>query len=146
MYTPTAAPITSGSVSKFVGFTSTVVNTELNAVKAGSTQPLKFQWFDNLGNPVTNLRWCASPNPSPGSCTAPWVNLQYFSINCVTDTQVSTTTDVSSPGNSGFQNLGGGNYQMNWQTQKSWKNTCANVRVTFDNGVALIPASGFQFN
>jgi hypothetical protein len=145
-YTPTAAPITSGSISRFVGFASPVVDTALNMVKAGSVRPLAFQWLDNTGKPVTNLSWCASPSPSPGSCTAPWVNLQYFSISCVTDAQLSTATDVSSPGNSGFQNLGGGNYQMNWQTQKSWKNTCANVRVTFDNGVAIIPAVGFQFN
>jgi hypothetical protein len=145
MYTPTAAPITSGSVSRFVGFTSPVVNTELNLVQAGSTRPLGFQWLDNSGNPVTNLTWCASPNPSPGSCTAPWVNLQYFSISCATDAQISTSTDVQSPGNSGFQNLGGGNYQINWKTQKSWAGTCATVQVTFDNGVMLIPAVGFKF-
>jgi len=48
-------------------------------------------------------------------------------------------------GNSGFQNLGGGNYQMNWNTQNSWKGTCATVQVTFDNGVMLIPAVGFKF-
>jgi len=146
MYTPGATVITSGTTSRFVGFASPVLDNVLNIVKAGSTRPLAFQWLDNLGNPVTNLTWCASPNPAPGACTAPWVNLEYFSISCVTDTQISTATDVSSPGNSGFQNLGGGNYQMNWQTQKSWKGTCANIQVTFDNGVTLDPAVGFQFN
>jgi hypothetical protein len=144
MYTPSAAPILNGSTSRFVGFASPVVDTALNVVKAGSTRPLGFQWLDNVGNPITNLTWCASPNPAPGSCTAPWVNLQYFSISCVTDAQISTATDISSPGNSGFQNLGGGNYQMNWQTQKSWKG-CANVQATFDNGVVTVPAVGFQF-
>jgi hypothetical protein len=144
MYTPGAPLITSGSTSRFVGFTSPVVNTELNAVKAGSTRPLKFQWFDNLGNPVTNLTWCA--NTTGTGCTAPWVNLEYFSINCATDAGTTIFTDVSSPGNSGFQNQGGGNYQMNWQTRKSWKGTCATVQVTFDNGVMLIPAVGFKFN
>jgi hypothetical protein len=146
MYTPGATVITSGSTSRFVGFASPMVDTALNIVKAGSTRPLAFQWLDNLGNPVTNLTWCASPNPAPGACTAPWVNLEYFSISCVTDTQISTATDVSSPGNSAFQNLGGGNYQMNWKTQKSWKGTCANIQVTFNNGVTLDPAVGFQFN
>jgi hypothetical protein len=144
MYTPGAPFITSGSTSRFVGFASPVVNTELNAVKAGSTQPLKFQWFDNLGNPVTNLTWCA--NTTGTGCTAPWVNLEYFSINCATDAGTNIFTDVSSPGNSGFRNQGGGNYQMNWQTQKSWKGTCATVQATFDNGVMLIPAVGFKFN
>jgi hypothetical protein len=142
-YTPGAPLITSGSTSRFVGFESPVVDTELNTVKAGSTRPLKFQWFDNLGNPVTNLTWCA--NTTGTGCTAPWVNLEYFSINCTTDSQLNTAADVSSPGNSGFQNLGGGNYQMNWKTQKSWAGSCATVQVTFDNGVMLIPAVGFKF-
>jgi hypothetical protein len=143
-YTPGAPLINSGSTSRFVGFESPVVDTELNTVKAGSTRPLKFQWFDNLGNPVTNLTWCA--NTTGTGCTAPWVNLEYFSINCTTDSQLNTATDISSPGNSGFQNLGGGNYQMNWKTQKSWAGTCATVQATFDNGVMLIPAVGFKFN
>jgi hypothetical protein len=146
MYTSGAPVITSGSTSRFVGFATPVVDTALNIVKAGSTRPLAFQWLDNLGNPITNLTWCASPNPAPGACTAPWVNLQYFSISCVTDAEISAATDISAPGNSGFQNLGGGNYQMNWQTQKSWKNSCANVQVTFSSGVVLDPAVGFQFN
>jgi hypothetical protein len=144
MYTPGAAPITSGTVSRFVGFVSPVMNNQLNVVKAGSTRPLGFRWLDNSGNPVTNLTWCA--NLTGTGCTAPWVNLEYFSISCATDAPTSTATDISSPGNSGFQNLGGGNYQKNWQTQKSWKGTCATVQVTFDNGVQLVPALGFQFN
>jgi hypothetical protein len=93
---------------------------------------------------VKNLTWCA--NTTGTGCTAPWVNLEYFSINCATDAGTTIFTDVSSPGNSGFQNQRGGNYQMNWQTQKSWKGTCATVQVTFDNGVMLIPAVGFKFN
>jgi len=59
----------------------------------------------------------------------------------------NTATDISAPGNSGFQNLGGGNYQMNWKTQKSWAGSCANVLATFDNGVVEFPADlGFKFN
>jgi len=105
-YTQGAPLITAGTTSRFVGFTSPVVNTELNAVKSGSTRPLGFQWLDNLGNPVTNLTWCASPNPAPGSCTAPWVNLEYFSISCSTDAQMSTAADVSSPGQFGLPEPG----------------------------------------
>jgi hypothetical protein len=61
-------------------------------------------------------------------------------VNTIADTSISTA------GNSGFQNNGGGNYQFNWKTQKSWAGTCRNIQVTFDNGVRQIPATlGFQF-
>jgi hypothetical protein len=146
------APLITGtgttvSRSQFVGWESPVVDNKLNMVKAGSTRPLKFQWFDPPGNPDPNLTWCA--NTTGTGCTAPWVNLQYFFVLCPAQsgTVVNTTTDISSPGNSGFQNLGGGNYQMNWQTQKSWKGSCANVEATFSNGLVVVPATpGFQFN
>jgi len=146
-YTPTASPIAGAgaSLSRFVGWGSPIVDSALNMVKAGSTRPLSFQLFDLLGNPVTNFNWCATTDGT--GCTAPWVNLSYFFVNCQSDVASNTDTDISSPGNSGFQNLGGGNYQMNWQTQKSWKGGCANVEATFDNGLNLIPADlGFKFN
>jgi hypothetical protein len=147
-YTPGAPPITSGSVSRsqFVGWESPVVNGQLNMVKAGSTRPLIFNWNDSSGNPVTNLNYC--PNMTGTGCTVPWVTLTYFGIPCASDTAVNIVTDTSdSAGSSGFQNNGGGNYQLNWKSQKSWKGSCANVKATFDNGLVVVPASvGFQFN
>jgi hypothetical protein len=143
----TGPPGTTVSKSQFVGWESPVVDNQLNMVKAGSTRPLKFQWFDPPGSPNPNLTWC--PNTAGTGCTAPWVNLQYFFVLCPAQsgTVANTATDISSPGNSGFQNLGGGNYQMNWQTQKPWKGSCANVEATFSNGLVVIPANpGFQFN
>ncbi len=148
-YTP-GAPLITGAgttTTRLVAWESPLVNTDLNMVKAGSTRPLAFQLFDILGNPVTTLTWCA--NTTGTGCTAPWVNLAYFFVNCPaqTGTVDNTATDISAPGNSGFQNLGGGNYQMNWKTQKSWAGSCANVQATFDNGVVEFPADlGFMFN
>ena len=148
MYTPGAPAITAGTVSssQFVGWESPVVNGQLNMVKAGSTRPLIFNWNDSSGNPVANLNYC--PNMSGTGCTAPWVNLTYFGIVCPGSTAVNITTDTTdSAGNSGFQNNGGGNYQLNWKSQKSWKGYCVNVEATFDNGLVVVPASvGFQFN
>jgi hypothetical protein len=148
-YTPGATPITGAgtTTTRLVAWESPLVDTELNMVKAGSTRPLAFQLFDVLGNPVTNLNWCA--NATGTGCTAPWVNLSYIFVNCPAQsgTADNTSTDISSPGSSGFQNLGSGNYQMNWKTQKVWKGSCANVEAIFDNGVAEFPADlGFQFN
>lgn len=156
-YTPSAAPITTGTRSRFVGFESPVSNTALNLVKAGSARPLQFQLFDNLGNPVTNLSLCNSFTPtSSGNVCAdsptvptPWVNLTSFGIACPNSSAINTSTDgtVLFPGNSGLQNNGGGNYQLNWKTQKGWSGFCANVVVTFNSGLFVVPATlGFQFN
>ncbi len=157
MYTPGAPVITSGSTSRFVGWQSPVVDSDLNQVKAGSTRPLIFNWNDSSGNPITNLSYCNSftmtnsGNVCQDSPTVPtpWVNLAQFVVACPGAATVNTASDTSTStsGNSGFQNNGGGNYQANWQTQKIWKGTCRNVQVTFDNGVTEIPATlGFQFN
>ena len=147
-YTPGAPLITTGTVSssQFVGWESPVANGQLNMVKAGSTRPLIFNWNDSSGNPVTTLNYC--PNMSGTGCTPPGVNLTYFGIACQGSASVNITTDTTdSAGNSGFQNNGGGNYQLNWKSQKLWKGSCANVEATFDNGLVETPATlGFQFN
>lgn len=154
-YHPSATPITTGV--GFVGWQAPVVNTDLNQVKAGSTKPLLFQFFDSLGHPVTNLAFCNSftgtvCNDNP-AVLAPWINISSFGIGCPNGTPVNPATDgtLSAAGNSGFQNNGGGSYQLNWKTQKAWKGYCANVQVTYFTGgaadVVLFPAlAGFQFN
>jgi YVTN family beta-propeller protein len=163
-YTPGAPPVTS-STTRFVGFQTPVSNTSLNMVKAGSTRPLTFQFFDNLGNPVTNLSLCNSftATATGNVCTdsptvpTPWVNFSSFGIACPNNPNINLSTDgaIDSPGNSAFQNLGGGSYQINWKTLKGWKGFCANVVVTFNSGLAgnsfsglvVVPAAaGFQFN
>jgi hypothetical protein len=158
MYTPGAPPITNGTTSRFVGWQSPIVDSDLNRAKAGSARPLKFNWNDNSGNPITNLSYCNSFNTtiSGNVCQdlptvpTPWVNLSSFGIVCPNGAPVNPATDdptLSTAGGSGFQNLGEGNYQMNWKIPKSWKGFCANVQVTFDNGVTEVPAIlGFQFN
>lgn len=157
MYTPTAPPITSGTTSRFIGWQSPVLNGDLNLVKAGATRPLAFQLFDNVGNPIQSLNLCKSYavvgginvcQDSPAVST-PWVNLTSFGIVCPSSAPVNKATDgtTKASGKSGLQNLGGGNFQFNWQTMKSWKGSCFNVQATFDSGVAVIPATiGFQFN
>lgn len=155
-YHPAAAPITTGV--GFVGWGAPVVNAALNKVKAGSTRPLPFQLFDSLGNPVTNLSLCNSfsgttCNDAGVPAGTPWINISSVGIACPNGAPVNPATDatVAFSGNSGLQNLGGGLYQLNWKTQKSWVGFCANVKVTYFTGgtsnVVLFPANlGFQFN
>jgi hypothetical protein len=160
-YTPGAPLITTTGVG-FQGWGAPVVNTDLNRVKAGSARPLAFQFFDSLGNPVLNLAYCNSPDQAtPGLCdnpnmaatpTTPWINFNVVPIPCTVNAGVNSSTDVtiSASGNSGLQNNGGGNYQLNWKTQKGVTG-CVNVQVTYSTGGAAnavqFPASlGFQLN
>jgi hypothetical protein len=147
-YTPTATKITGTgtTTATLVAWQPPLVDSDLNLIKAGSTRPLSFQAFDVSGNPVTNLTWC--PSTTGAGCTSsPWINLSYYFVNCQSGVPAVNDTDISGPGNSGFQNQGGGNYQMNWQTQKAWKGSCANVQVNIDNSFLAVPAVlGFKFN
>jgi hypothetical protein len=154
-YTPGAPPIINGSTTRFNGFETPVVNSKLNTVKAGAARPLSFQLFDVLGNPVTNLSLCNSINPVTNTCTdptvpatAPWVYLATFGVSCPSNMSTNLATDtLTSAGNSGLQNQGGGNYQIVWKTQKSWQGQCANVSLTFSSGLTIVPATvGFEFN
>jgi hypothetical protein len=117
---------------------------------------LIFKFFDNLGKPVTNLSYCQSFSGtvcvSP-AVPAPWINISSLGITCPNGAPINVSTDgnVSSSGNSGFQNNGAGIYQLNWKTQKGWSGSCANVQVTYFTGgatnVVLFPANlGFKFN
>jgi hypothetical protein len=155
-YTPGAPVISGGSTSRFTGWGSPVLDGALNQVKAGSTRPLSFQFFDVLGSPVANLSLCNSFKAIGGvnvcqdspTVPTPWVNLASYGIPCPNSASINPSTDntLNAAGGSGLQSLGGGSYQFNWKTVKNWKG-CANVVVTFDSGLTVVPATvGFQFN
>ena len=140
-FTP-GAPIVD-SFSPFVGFQAPVSDTKLN--QAGSSVPLIWQQFAAPNTPLTNLSYCSSSNPGPGTCSAPWVNLSTVPANCSTGQVISDTeTPIQWAGNSGLQNHGQGTYQVNWATVKGSKG-CVKVVVTFDSGLTLLPAL-FQYS
>jgi hypothetical protein len=154
-WTPTANPITSGTFSTFVGFQSPVSNTALNTVKSGSTVPLIWTQSDTSGNPVTNLSLCTAFSgttcTAPAGVTAPWVNLQAYSVNgnlCTSDLDVGDNLITNYAGNSGLQNESStqpGLYQYNWKTTGIPKGTCAEMVFTYNNGTVLVAPAQFQF-
>jgi len=159
-YRPSAAPITTGV--GFVGWESPVVNNAVNQIKAGSTRPLSFFFYNSDGSPNVNLAYCNTPSTTPGLCAdtglagspaTPWINIFPVGIACQGGAPLNTGTEtsISTTGGSGFQNNGNGAYQANWKTLKNWAGSCANVRVTYSTGgaanVVLFPTNfGFQFN
>lgn len=114
----------------FVGFAAPVDNTATNLAKAGQAIPIKFQVLDSSGNPVSTL-------------AMPPVSISSASRSCASGTVSDITLDSTATGNSGFQNLGGGNYQFNWSTSKSWSGTCRQLQVNIGDGV--IHTANFQF-
>jgi hypothetical protein len=55
----------------------------------------------------------------------------------------ATDVEEVATGRSGLQNQGGGYYQFNWATQKSYAKTCRTVRL--DLGDSLLHTAEFRF-
>ena len=106
---------------RFIGFAQPVDNNGvLNNARAGRVLPLKWQLLDANNNPVTNL-------------LSAKVSTQ--SLTCINGT---ATDDIEqySAGSSGLQNLGGGYYQLNWQTPNSYAGSCKTMLLDIGDGVS----------
>lgn len=101
----------------------------LNIAKAGSTVPLKFKVTDSTGGPVTDL-------------TAADVEVTSTQGGDGCGTDAGTDSIETYVASSGLQNLGGGAYQFNWATPKSYKNQCRIMTVTAGGGTR---SAAFQF-
>ena len=102
----------------FLGFFQPVDNTAVNVARAGQAIPLKWRVVDHAGAGVTTL-------------------------TDVSVTVAARTCDVGSTpdeleeyatGSSGLQNLGGGYYQLNWATPKSYAGSCKTLRLDIGDG------------
>jgi hypothetical protein len=98
----------------FDGFFAPVDNgNTANIAKAGQAVPLKFNVSDANG-PVTNVTS---------------YRLSSTAEACDTSEPADTVEEYAA-GASGLQNLGDGNYQINWKTDKAYAGQCRRVDVT----------------
>ncbi len=146
--TPTVAPGGTVTQQTFVGFQAPVVNCSAvpcvrQSIQAGSAIPEKWQTLDLSGQPVTDLNLCT--DNTFASCTGHWVFAGYQFLSCANDASSSSILDDNLAGNSGLQNLAGGNYQVNWKTQKSFKGSCATPVFVFYTGFYSFDVAEFQF-
>ena len=130
--TPTPVPAGAGpfaiDAAVITGFTAPVDNTPtVNVGKAGRAVPVKWHLANFAGQPVTDLA-AASITVEERNC----------STNDVTDTLETTLT-----GGSALQNLGSGDYQMNWKTSATWAGKC--TIMTLDVGDGLTKQAFFKF-
>jgi hypothetical protein len=112
----------------FPGFIQPVDNLPtMNTANAGQTVPIKFQLVDATGAPVTTLTTAT---------------VTVTTLGC----SIGTTPDQLEEyvtGGSGLQNLGGGYYQFNWKTPKSYAKSCKTMHL--DLGEGLTHNAYFQF-
>ncbi|HEX2028904.1 MAG TPA: PxKF domain-containing protein [Nitriliruptorales bacterium] len=112
----------------FSGFAQPVDNTMINAAKAGRAIPLKFRVTVASGNPVTDLS--AAP-------------ITTVSLDCGTLTEGVDAIEEYAAGASGLQNLGDGNYQINWKSPTTYTGTCKRLRL--DLGEGTYRTADFRF-
>jgi Tol biopolymer transport system component len=103
----------------FTGFQAPVDNGVVNVAKAGTAIPLKWRLTDHSGNPVLDLTS---------------VRITSAGHTCDGGAPEDAIEEVAS-GASGLQNLGGGNYQINWKSPKNYAGTCRTLHLDFDEGL-----------
>jgi hypothetical protein len=112
-YSGLAAPVDDGGV--------------LNVAKAGQSIPLKWRLLDANGAPVTTLSA---------------VSVSVASLACAA-AATTDAVDEYAAGASGLQNLGGGYYQYNWATPKSYDGSCKTLQLNLGEGI--VRTALFQF-
>lgn len=96
----------------------------LNTVKAGRAVPLKWHLSEASGAPVLDL-------------TSATLTVQHLECGRTTTTDAIEQTVA---GASGLQDLGGGDYQLNWKTGTAWAGSCKTLRLDLGGGVVVSAA------
>lgn len=126
-------PVAAGASASFAAWTVSALGAPVdprpvvNSVKAGRAVPLKWHVSDAAGAPVTTL-------------TSATVTVQHLACG------LGTTVDEieqTFAGGSGLQNLGNGDYQLNWKTSGAFAGSCKTM--TLDLGGGVVVQADFRF-
>ena len=112
----------------FEGFFAPVSNDMPNKVKAGQTVPLKWRLLDANGASITNLSG---------------VRVTVLDLDCSLGA-TADLTDESAPGNSGLQNKGNGEYQLNWKTPREYAKSCKMLHLDLGEGITRTAVFHFE--
>jgi len=120
----------------FRGFGIPVDSDTRNVAKAGRAIPLKWQVFNEVVAPVTDL--------DPAT-----VEISSVAFNCEASGSGTDAIEEYATGQSGLQNLGDGVYQLNWATSKNYAGTCRRLRLDVGernpDGSVFYRTADFQF-
>ena len=122
--------VTNNDLYDFRGFFSPVENLpKVNKVNAGRAIPLKWELRDHLGNFVLNLDAVDS--------------IQYVRVGCsVGEVIAPMPLDADDSGTSGLR-ITDNQFHFNWKTEKSFANTCMELRVTLDDSTVHVAKFNF---
>ncbi len=140
-FDPSAAAVTTGSVSSFTGFSGLFPPPTLNPVNRAQAVPLNFTF------PTAGLHLCASVDSvfCNANVSKPWVNFGTFPISCQTGIIPPGSPETSiAAGGSNLQTISSTtsltSYRFNWKPQKtSPLNGCVVVVTQFSNGLVVFP-------
>ena len=111
----------------FTGFQTPVDNGVVNVAKAGTAIPLKWRLTDHAGDPVLDL-----------------ASVRITSAGHICDGGApEDAIEEVAPGASGLQNLGDGDYQLNWKSPKTYAGTCRTLQL--DLGEGQLRTAEFRF-
>ncbi|HET9852773.1 MAG TPA: PxKF domain-containing protein [Candidatus Limnocylindrales bacterium] len=120
----------------FEGFSAPIDTHSTNVARAGRTIPAKWLVYDLAGNPVEGL--------DPAT-----VQLTSVRVDCGAVTGGSDPVEAYASGSSGLIEMGGGAYQWNWATEKSWAGTCRRLRLDLGDrnpdGTPIYRTADFEF-
>jgi len=131
-------PVPNQNNFTFTGFFAPVDNNSVfNTSKAGQTIPVKWQITDSTGVSISD----------PSS----FVSLTSFATDCTNPSSGSSSgsndiIEVVTPGNSGLEYLGDGNWQLNWKTSRNYSEPgqeCRRMVLKLKDG--SIHAANFKF-
>ena len=132
-FTPCSYQVVSTDKASNFGFTAPVLNPgsgglpNINSASVNQAIPLQVSVTDCKGNPMTNLT--LAPPTGSGTVVLSAANSNLCAID-IPDNSIST----SAAGNSGWQNLGGGNYQYNWKPLPP-KGSCLSFSLNLGDGI-----------
>ncbi len=138
-FDPSAAAVTTGSVSSFMGFSGLSAPPTNNPVNRGQAVPLNFTF------PTAGLHLCPTVGTNCPGVSTPWVSFGTFPITCSTGIVIPGSPETSiAAGGSSLQTISSTpsltSYRFNWKTQKTAPlNGCVVVVAQFSSGLAVFP-------
>ena len=113
----------------FVGFRRPVDNGDVvNTAKAGSNVPLKWRLLSESGAPIVDLAGAS---------------VSVVTVSCQTGAATDAIEELASAP-SALQNLGNGEYQLNWKSDKAWSG-CRRLKLTLAGEAPITHDALFKF-
>lgn len=90
------------------------------------------------------VRWRLTKDGVPVGAASSFVRLSSRAIDCASGAAIGEVLDGDTAGSSGLSYHGDGIWQYNWQSSRTWRNTCRLMTVTLNDGSTLSAKFAFK--